>query len=150
VGRDWVHLVRRPLVGMLLHQPRVVDLEYGAVGAMRISRGNRSTRRKSAPVLLCPLQIPHDLTWARTRAAAVGSRRLTAWAMAVSLSSDTDIRSNYIPSVCTICIVLQFGMKGMLLDVTRSTNFLVPCQQNNITRSCELQNNCRDVSSRSN
>jgi hypothetical protein len=25
---------------------------------------------------------PHDLTWARTRAAAVGSRRLTAWAMA--------------------------------------------------------------------
>jgi hypothetical protein len=33
-------------------------------------------------VLLCPPQIPHDLTWARTRAAAVGSRRLTAWIMA--------------------------------------------------------------------
>jgi hypothetical protein len=30
----------------------------------------------------CPLQIPHDLTWAWTRASAVGSRRLTAWAMA--------------------------------------------------------------------
>jgi hypothetical protein len=26
----------------------------------------------------CQPQIPHDLTWARTRAAAVGSRRLTA------------------------------------------------------------------------
>jgi hypothetical protein len=32
-------------------------------------------------VPLCSPQIPH-LTWARTRAAAVGSRRLTAWAMA--------------------------------------------------------------------
>jgi hypothetical protein len=33
---------------------------------MRIGRGNRSTRRKPAPVPLCPPQIPHDLTWART------------------------------------------------------------------------------------
>jgi hypothetical protein len=49
---------------------------------MRIGRGNRSTQRKPAPVPLCPPQIPHDLTWARTRAAAVGSRRLTTWAMA--------------------------------------------------------------------
>jgi hypothetical protein len=32
-------------------------------------------------VPLCPPQIPHDLTWVRTRAAAVGSRRLTARAM---------------------------------------------------------------------
>jgi hypothetical protein len=33
-------------------------------------------------VLLCPPQILHDLTWDRTRAVAVGSRRLTAWAVA--------------------------------------------------------------------
>jgi hypothetical protein len=39
--------------------------------------GPWSTRRKPAPVSLCPPQIPHDLTWARIRAAAVGSRRLT-------------------------------------------------------------------------
>jgi hypothetical protein len=58
------------------------DDECGAVGGMRIGRGNRSTRRKPAPVPLCPPQIPHHLTWARTRAAAVGSRRLTAYAMA--------------------------------------------------------------------
>jgi hypothetical protein len=38
--------------------------------------------RKPAPVPLCPPQIPHDLTWAQTRAAAVGSRRLTACTMA--------------------------------------------------------------------
>jgi hypothetical protein len=80
VGWDWVHLVRRPLTG-LLYQPRTTD-ECGAVGGMRIGRRNRSTRRKPTPVPLCPPQIPHDLTWARTRAAAVRSRRLTAWAMA--------------------------------------------------------------------
>jgi hypothetical protein len=49
---------------------------------MRICGTNRSTRRKPAPVPLCPPQIPYDLTWARTQAAAVGSRRLTASAMA--------------------------------------------------------------------
>jgi hypothetical protein len=51
---------------------------------MRIGRGNRSTRRKPAPAPLCPPQIPHDLTWARIRAAEVGSRRLTAWTRARS------------------------------------------------------------------
>jgi hypothetical protein len=66
----------------LLDQPRMIDDDYGAVGGMRIGRGNRSTRRKPAPVPLCPPQIPHDLTWDRTRAATVGSRQLTAWAMA--------------------------------------------------------------------
>jgi hypothetical protein len=81
VGSDWVHLVRRPLTG-LLHQPRMIDDEWGALGGMRIDRGNRSTRRKPVPVIFSPPQIPHDLTCARTRAAAVGSRRLTAWATA--------------------------------------------------------------------
>jgi hypothetical protein len=43
-------------------------------------------------VPLCPPQIPHNLTWTRTRVAAVGSRRLTAWAMARPY-----IRSNFKP-----------------------------------------------------
>jgi hypothetical protein len=80
VGWDWVHLIRRPLTG-LLYQPRMID-ECGAVGGMRIGKGNRNTRKKPVPMPLCPPQIPHDLTWARTRAAAVGSRRLTSWATA--------------------------------------------------------------------
>jgi hypothetical protein len=42
-----------------------------------IGRGKRSTRRKPAPVLLCSPQTPHDAR-TRTRAAAVGSQRLTA------------------------------------------------------------------------
>jgi hypothetical protein len=34
-------------------------------------------REKPIPVPRCPLQIPHGLPWARTRASAVRSRRLT-------------------------------------------------------------------------
>jgi hypothetical protein len=62
------------------------DYNCGAISRMRIGRGNRSTRRKPAPVPLCPPQIPNGLTRARTRSASVGSRRLTAWAMARTIS----------------------------------------------------------------
>jgi hypothetical protein len=53
-----------------------------AIGGMKIGRRYRSTRSKPVLVPLCPPQIPHDLTRARNRAAAVGSQRLTGWAMA--------------------------------------------------------------------
>jgi hypothetical protein len=67
----------------LLYQPQMIDDgDCGEIGGMKIGRGNRSTRRKPSPVPLCPQQIPHELTRARTRAAAMGSRRLTAWAIA--------------------------------------------------------------------
>jgi hypothetical protein len=69
-------------VGLFYQHRMKDDDDYGAVGGMRIGRGNRSTRKKPAPVPLCPPQIPHNLTWDRTRAAAVGSQRLTARAMA--------------------------------------------------------------------
>jgi hypothetical protein len=52
--------------------------DCGAIGGMKIGWGNLSTRRKPAPAPLCPPQIPHVKTRARTRAAAVGSQRLTA------------------------------------------------------------------------
>jgi hypothetical protein len=57
--------------------------DYGVreFGGMKIGRGNRSTRRKPTAAPLCPLQIPLDQTRDRTQAAAVGSQRLTAWAM---------------------------------------------------------------------
>jgi hypothetical protein len=48
------------------------DYDNGEIGGM-IGRGNRSTRRKPAPVPLCPIQIPHAAR-TRTRAAAVGSQ----------------------------------------------------------------------------
>jgi hypothetical protein len=83
MGWDSVHLVLRPLFG-LLYQPQRIDDEddCGAIGRMKIGSRNRSTRRKPTPVSLFPPQIPHDQTRTWTRAAAVGSRRLTAWAMA--------------------------------------------------------------------
>jgi hypothetical protein len=56
--------------------------EYGAVGGVRIGRGNRSIWRKTAPVPICPPQIRHNLTWDQSQAAMVGNRRVTAQAVA--------------------------------------------------------------------
>jgi hypothetical protein len=45
----------------LLYKPQMIDEDgCGAIGGMKIGRGNRSTRRKPAPAPLCPPQIPHD------------------------------------------------------------------------------------------
>lgn len=74
---NFLGLVRRSVFG-LFYQHRVVENdEYGAVGVMT-GRGNLNTGRQ--PVH----QILHYLTWARSRVAAVGSRRLNAWATALS------------------------------------------------------------------
>jgi hypothetical protein len=54
------------------------DYDDGEFGEMKIGRVNRSTRRKPAPAPICPPQIPIEQTLSRTRAAAVGSQRLTA------------------------------------------------------------------------
>jgi hypothetical protein len=63
----------------VLYQPQMIHGgDCGAIGGVKIGRGNRSTRRKPAAMLLCPPQIPLD----QTRAAAVGSKRLTACAVA--------------------------------------------------------------------
>jgi hypothetical protein len=75
----------------LLYKPQMIDEGdfFWAIGGMKIGRRNRSTRRKPAPAPLCPPQIPQDQTRARTRAAVVGSQRLTAWAMARLLRSSS-------------------------------------------------------------
>jgi hypothetical protein len=78
----WAHLVHWQLFGLLYRPQMMHDDERGAVGGMRIGRGNGSTQRKPAPVPLCPSQIPHDLTWAQTWATTVGSWLLINWAMA--------------------------------------------------------------------
>jgi hypothetical protein len=44
---------------------------------IKFGKRNRNSQWKRAPVSLCPPLISHDLTWDWTRAAAVGSRRLT-------------------------------------------------------------------------
>jgi hypothetical protein len=65
--------VRWPLTGLLYKPWMIDDDECGTVGGMRIGRGNQCTERNPTPVPLCPPQMPHDLTWAQTQAAAVGS-----------------------------------------------------------------------------
>jgi hypothetical protein len=122
VGSGWVHLVRRPLTG-LLYQPRPIDDECRAVGGMRIVMGNRSTWRKPAPVPLCPPHIPHDLNWARTRAAAVGNRRLTAWAMARPKLCLCYLKSSWMSRhlahrvfVCSILIIIDHFPPSILTD----------------------------------
>jgi hypothetical protein len=56
--------------------PALGDYDDGEIGGM-IGRGNRSTRRKPAPMPLCPPQTPHAAR-TLTGAAEVGSQRLTA------------------------------------------------------------------------
>jgi hypothetical protein len=55
--------------GSIIPAPGAYD--DGEIGRM-IGRGNRSTRRKTAPVPLCPPQTSHA-TRTRTQAAAVGT-----------------------------------------------------------------------------
>jgi hypothetical protein len=50
--------------------PAPNEYDDGETGGM-ISKGNRSTRRKPAPVPIRPPQTPHAV-WTRTQAAAVG------------------------------------------------------------------------------
>jgi hypothetical protein len=52
---------------------------------------------KPVPVQLCPPQIPHGLTRARTRASAVRGRRLTTWA--VKCYSGTCIYEHWVKAV---------------------------------------------------
>jgi hypothetical protein len=68
-----------PLGTAAIHRPIVPapgDYDNREIGGM-IGRGNRSTQRKPAPVPLCPPRTPHAAR-TRTRAAALGSQRLTA------------------------------------------------------------------------
>jgi hypothetical protein len=81
-GWNWGHLVLRQLLVYCTSPQMIDDGNCGAISWMKIGRENRSPRRKPAPVPFCPPQIPHDQTRALTRATAVGSQRLTAWALA--------------------------------------------------------------------
>ena len=58
-----------------LYQPRMIDDgDCGAVGGTKIGRGNRSTRRRPAPLPLYLTQIPHEQTRATDRLSYVRPR----------------------------------------------------------------------------
>jgi hypothetical protein len=74
-------ILLRSFIGLLC-QPWMADDDdddddCGAVSEMS-GRRNRKPRRKPARVPLYEPQIPHELPRNRTRAAAMGSRRLSA------------------------------------------------------------------------
>jgi hypothetical protein len=58
--------------------PAPGDCDDGECGGMKIGRGNRNIRREPVPAPICPPQIPLDENRDRTRAASVGSQRLTS------------------------------------------------------------------------
>jgi hypothetical protein len=98
---SWVHSARRPLNG-LLYLPRVIMMMEN-FGGMKIGKGNRRTRRKPAPASLNLPQIPLDQTRVWTRAAAVGSQLLIAWAMAAPCS----VTYFRIQKSCTVTDILE-------------------------------------------
>jgi hypothetical protein len=57
----WGGMRLSPLGTSATNWPIVPAPECGALGGMRIGKGNRSTWRKPVLVPLCPPQIPHDL-----------------------------------------------------------------------------------------
>jgi hypothetical protein len=46
--------------GLLYKLQMINEGDCGAIGGMKIGKGNRSTRRKPTPAPLCPPQIPHN------------------------------------------------------------------------------------------
>jgi hypothetical protein len=59
----------------LLYQPKMIDDgDYGAIGGMKIGRGNQSIQGKPSLMSLCTPQIAHDQAQARTRVTAMGSQ----------------------------------------------------------------------------
>jgi hypothetical protein len=118
-----VHSARRPLIG-LLYQPRMMDYdECGAVGGMRLGRGNRSTRRKPAPVPLRPPQILYDLTWDRTWAAADAIRRLNVWARRTPLTN-----FSFIPRCCNVISGASYSLP-LTLRTSCSQRSEVGCRE---------------------
>jgi hypothetical protein len=61
-GVGWDRPLDTELLIGLLYQPQMLD-EYEAFGGIWIRQRNQSNFRKPAPVPLCPLRIPHDMTW---------------------------------------------------------------------------------------
>jgi hypothetical protein len=63
----------------ILYQSQMIDDgDCGAIGGMKIGRGNRSTWRKPVRAPLGQPYIPHDHTGPRSRAAVLESQSLAA------------------------------------------------------------------------
>jgi hypothetical protein len=134
-SRGWSQL--SPLGTAATNRPIVSapgDYDDGEFGGM-IDRGNRSTRKKPTPVPLCPPQTLHVVR-TRTRAAAVGSQWLTAWATArpiwvVSTANDENSNKNsswkYVYCIWVrLCTLFEFMPFAFSEQSVYSTHFNWP------------------------
>jgi hypothetical protein len=90
----WFFFTLKVGVGLVPKRGRLLTLAYYAFPRWYECRATmewywqgktEELGEKPVPVPLCPPQIPHGLTQARTRASAVRCQRLTTWAMALLL-----------------------------------------------------------------
>ena len=70
---------------------------------------------KPIPVSLCLQQIPHGLTWDRSRVSAVGGRRLTAWALA----RPNVVLSSSFSTLPQVTAAQKFQFSGIINFVSR-------------------------------
>jgi hypothetical protein len=76
----------------LLYKPQMINEgDCGAIGGMKIGRGKPKYSENTCPSATLSTTNPTWQTRARTRAAAVGSQRLTAWAMARPMTRTNSI-----------------------------------------------------------
>jgi hypothetical protein len=93
---------------------------YGAVGGIRIGRGNRGTRRNPPPVPLCQPQVPHELIWVRTSVTAVGSQRQTS--RDVTLWNRVEVDESMEERVTSIVRVMLCFATILLVTLTSETS----------------------------
>jgi hypothetical protein len=96
-----------PTYVSILRIPQMIRV-WRATAEWYIDRGE-----KPVPVPLCPPQIPHGLTRARTRVSAVRDRRLTTWAMArLSWWVSSACKHPITPGTSPCCRQRQYGRSG--------------------------------------
>jgi hypothetical protein len=122
-----IHICEHYSSTLLLHCDAARLCLYGTAAATgpwvnmeqqwnNVDIGKPKTRRETYPRPLCPPQIPHGLPWARSRASAVRSRRLNAWAVARSVRHVTAVQA------CSVMyyIVVKRGRWADLRSVRRA------------------------------
>jgi hypothetical protein len=105
----------------------MIDEDYcGAIGGMKIGRGNQSTQIKPALAPLRPPQIPHDQTQARTRGRRGGkpaTNRLSYGAanITVALHTYSQLSHNLLTYILYECVIDRVGLTT--INFTHHVNY---------------------------
>jgi hypothetical protein len=96
--------------GLLYKPPMIDEDDCGAIGGIKIGRGNWSTWRKPAPAPLCPPQIPHNQTRARTPDRCGGKPATNRLSYGAAL----------------LWVLLELLMKDILASLTDNITIILP------------------------